>query len=207
MWTIVWKVKWKEFKINGTFGDTLVVHWFKTPFPTQEMWVQSPVGELRSHMLHSQKKKRKKKWKFPRGLFINSGSLLENYKGNQVGLWFLLSFPLTWPPSHTSNFPVLTGSGPSISSHMGPGTQEIFPRTTLLRLSSQTRALYSQSSSLWSSPVLVFISSEAGWLDLRMGLLHVCMSVHIHELKRDGKMGSLLLSQLFGGNMLACNQG
>ena len=47
-------------KINGTFGETLVVHWFKTPFPMREMWVQSPVGELRSHMLYSQKKEEKK---------------------------------------------------------------------------------------------------------------------------------------------------
>ena len=131
------------FKINGTFGDTLVVHWFKTPFPMQEMWVQSPAGELRSHMLHSQKKKRKKKWKFPWGLFINSDSLLENYKGNQVGLWFLLSFSLTWPPSHTSISHCWLVQGPQYLCHIWAlGLRKIFPRTTLLRLSSQTCALY-----------------------------------------------------------------
>ena len=154
----------------------------------QEIWVQSPVGELRSHMLHSQKKKRKKKWKFPWGLFINSDSLLENYKGNQVGLWFLLSFSLTWPPSHTSISHCWLVQGPQYLCHIWAlGLRKIFPRTTLLRLSSQTCALYSQSSSLWSSPVRVFISSEAGWLDLRKGLLHVCLSVYIHELREMGK--------------------
>ena len=153
----------------------------------QEMWVQSPVGELRSHMLHSQKKKRKKKWKFPWGLFINSDSLLENYKGNQVGLWFLLSFSLTWPRP-TPPFPTTDWfRAPNIFVTYGPWDSGKFSLTILLSLSSQTCALYSQSSSSWSSPVRVFISSEAGWLDLRKGPLHVCLSVYIHELREMGK--------------------
>ena len=50
-----------------------------------------------------------------------------------------------------------------------------------------------------------FPQGQAYWILGRFCLTST-LPRHIHELKRDGKTGSLL-SQLSGGNMLACYQG
>ena len=41
----------REMQIKMTIGTSLVVQWLRIHLPMQEMWVQSLVGELRSHML------------------------------------------------------------------------------------------------------------------------------------------------------------
>ena len=45
--------------INIFLGTSLVVQWFRVLLPGQGVWVRSLVGELRSHMLRSQKTKTK----------------------------------------------------------------------------------------------------------------------------------------------------
>ena len=47
--------------ILNIFRNSLVVQWFKTVFPLQGAWVQSPVGELGSHMSSSTVRKQTNK--------------------------------------------------------------------------------------------------------------------------------------------------
>ena len=55
-------------------GTSLVVQWLRSAFPVQGTWVQSLVGELRSHMAKKKKKRKKKKKK--NGPFLPHENLL-----------------------------------------------------------------------------------------------------------------------------------
>ena len=61
-WLILWEGVWEDFRKKGIFkisfkGTSLAVQWLRLCLLTQGMWVQSLVGEVRSHMPHSQNTK------------------------------------------------------------------------------------------------------------------------------------------------------
>ena len=51
----------RDIKIKGT---SLSVHWLRLHLPMQEVWVQSLVEELRSHMTQGQKKQNVKQTQY-----------------------------------------------------------------------------------------------------------------------------------------------
>ena len=78
--------------VPGTF---LGVRWLRLPLPTQGVWFQSLVSELRCHMLCNQNKQtnqKKKKWKWPCNKF--NKNLNKNIKKKTSTLDLLLSLLL-----------------------------------------------------------------------------------------------------------------
>lgn len=133
-------------------------------------------------MLHSQKKKRKRNGNFHEDLSLTQ---THSWKITKEPSWLVVSssFPYLAPFPHLQ-FPHcwLSRALDIPVTYVALGLRKFSPGQLCWGYIFPDSCLYSQPSSPEvTCPAIHFLR---GWLDLRMGLLHVCMSVHIHELKR-----------------------